>query len=164
MLREVGGREQISREVIRPWVARNTGGPNLLGQWAGMRKKKRVPDLRLLRAFWRGARTTREGKGLEGPCKGADNGVWPRKMPNDEVDNDVIEVVSVSSDPEVMFCCPLTVSPAPDVPVTDTECMCVPCAPQRFVCQFEESFRYASSVHIKPKGETCCNSMEDLPR
>ena len=69
VLRKVGGREQISRKVIRPWVARNTGGPNLLGWWAAMCKKNRVPDLRLSRACWRGARTTREGKELEGPCK-----------------------------------------------------------------------------------------------
>ena len=56
------------------------------------------------------------------------------------MDNDAIEVVSVSSNCHVVPCCP---SPDSSVPVdllTDRGCMCLPCGPQRFGFQYEEIF------------------------
>ena len=47
--------------------------------------------------------------------------VWPTKFQNVEVDNDVMEVVSVSADSEVVSVRPSPDSPAPDLPLTDTE-------------------------------------------
>ena len=36
-------------------------------------------------------------------------------------------------------------------PLTDTECMCFLCGPQRFASQMEESFRYERRTQITPK-------------
>ena len=65
---------------------------NLLSQWAAMAKD------------WVGG-----GGGRGGPCKrcGRMDRVLPRKVQSDELDNDVIEVVSVSSDSDVVPCFPL---------------------------------------------------------
>ena len=77
--------------------------------------------------------------------------VWPRKIPNAEVDNDAIEVVSVPSDFDVIPC-----FHSPDALslvdlLTDAGCMRAPCGPQRFVSQFEESLGHASSSPISQK-------------
>ena len=70
-----------------------------------------------------------------------------REIQNAEVDTEVIEVVCHSSDSDVIpgFLAPD--SPAPDVPLTETECMCSPW----LVSQFEESFCCASGTQISLK-------------
>ena len=62
-----------------------------------------------------------------------------------------IEVLCISSNCDVFPCLLVSEFPAPDVPLTDTGCMCVPCGPQRFVSQFEESSCHASSTQISLK-------------
>ena len=55
----------------------------------------------------------------------------PRKIQNVQVDNGVVVVISVSSDSDVVPCLASPDSPARDIPLTETECMCVPRGPQR---------------------------------
>ena len=57
--------------------------------------------------------------------------VRPMKIQNDDVDNDVIVLISVSSDSEVVSCFPYDRG-------TDDGYTCLPCGPQRFDCQFEK--------------------------
>ena len=52
--------------------------------------------------------------------------MWPRKIQNEEVDNDVIEVLSVSSDSDGFPCLPALDFPALDESLTDSGCMCAP--------------------------------------
>ena len=65
--------------------------------------------------------------------------------------NAEVEVVHISSDFDVFPCFPSLDSPALDDLLTDIECTCLPCGPQRFVSQIEKSLRYESSIQITPK-------------
>ena len=82
--------------------------------------------------------------------------VWPRKIKNVEVDNDVIEIV--------ISVCPLPDPAARDLPLTDVEYMCVLCGPERFVSQMEKNHRHESGEQSsqEERGKTCCNSKADL--
>ena len=59
--------------------------------------------------------------------------VWPGKIRNVEVDNDVIEGVVVSSCSDVISGFLSPASLAPVIPLTGSECMGFPCGPPRFV-------------------------------
>ena len=139
VLRDDGGKQQVSREVTRT-VSKGTvhGGPNPLGCWVVTCQKKRMPDQRRLRACLRDMEILKRGQKNErsGHRVREKDCVGPPKIQSAEVDNDVIEIASVSLDSDVVLCCPSTDSLAPFGLLTDTGCTCVPCCPQRFVSQF----------------------------
>ena len=116
-----------------------------------MCKKKPRPDWRWLRACLLEMTKTGGQTNERSREKVRKWIVWPRKVQNVAVDNDVVEVVSVSSDSDVVPGFPSPDSPDPDIPLTDTECMCFPYGPQRFASQMEESFRYERRTQITPK-------------
>ena len=80
--------------------------------------------------------------------------MWPRKVQNVEVNNDLIEVVSVSFDSEVSSVCLSPDSldyPVAVFPVPVTEYMCVPSCPQQCVPQMVENLRHESSIQKQTK-------------
>ena len=60
--------------------------------------------------------------------------MWPRNIQNDAFENDVIEVLSVSSETGVVPCLPSPDSPAPVDLLTDRGYMCLLCGPWVHVC------------------------------
>ena len=51
--------------------------------------------------------------------------MWPKKIKNEELGNDVTEALCISSDSDVSLCFLVSEFPAPECLQTDSGCMCV---------------------------------------
>ena len=134
-VREDGHRQQVSREV-KGTRHRRAKWAQPLGSHVREEVCARSRRLRAPRGQQGGNRHRRSRhKVRKLDC------VLLKKVQNEEVDNDVIKVVGVSSDSEVIPCIPPSDSPAPVVSLTDSGNMC---GPQRFISQLEKGLCYTS--------------------
>ena len=108
-----------------------------------MSKKRLVLGRRQLRA------NQKEGEKIGSSWRNVRKKVWSKKILNEEVGNDVIEVLCISSDSDGFPCLLVWELLAPDVPLTDTGCMCVPCGPQWFVSHFRKTFATQGALKFR---------------